>query len=414
MIHRKTYSHVGARLLFVLSSICFTFICFSQNNSSANQLLWKISGKGLKFPSYIFGTYHTNDPRVFVFSDSTYNALVQADAFVVEADIASLFSQIDTRKSSPQFTFDATGRPQILSYRSTKTGYGSEDGRPQFLDLYIQLLAYNLGKKCFMLESIEEQLQAYKTISKENSIQLGNVSDISEEKMLQIYLEGDIEKIRTVIEKNLQKTKDGYQWLINERNYVMADGIDTLCRKNKLFIAVGAAHLAGTTGIIQLLRDKGYKVQQVYATFSDKNSENRSKFLTRSHYLVRDSLLNFQISFGGKPVYEKSDIRQEYVYQEMGQGNTYILEIENAYKDHALKDYIHSIILSPDRARIDSVLLSNGSYAYQGLSKIYGVGYCWKRVFIHRGKLFKVSCYGGNKFMNSDRYLRFFDQMILF
>ena len=70
------------------------------------------------------------------------------------------------------------------------------------------------------------------------------------------------------------------------RNYVMLDGIDTLCKKQGLFIAVGAAHLAGPNGLIQLLRDKGYKVRQVAASFSGKPTNIINSFHQENNFLL--------------------------------------------------------------------------------------------------------------------------------
>ena len=43
------------------------------------QLLWEISGNGLKEKSYLFGTLHSNDKRIFDLSDSVYYALDKAN-----------------------------------------------------------------------------------------------------------------------------------------------------------------------------------------------------------------------------------------------------------------------------------------------------------------------------------------------
>jgi len=96
---------LGMKGFLAIGFVCFSMLCCFSQSVSENQLLWKITGKKLKKPSYIFGTFHSNDPRVFRFSDSTYNALMYADALVIEADMASLFSRTDTRLSKPYLMY---------------------------------------------------------------------------------------------------------------------------------------------------------------------------------------------------------------------------------------------------------------------------------------------------------------------
>ena len=275
---------LGMKVFLAIGFVCFSMLCCFSQSVSENQLLWKITGKKLKKPSYIFGTFHSNDPRVFRFSDSTYNALMYADALVIEADMASLFSRTDTRLSKPYLMYDASGNPYTTNSKATKTRYGNEDGRPQFLDLYLQLLACNSGKKVFALESIEEQLHIFDLLKAQSKMPGASaVEAVSQEKIISAYIAGDITKIRDFLKYQLAKKKDAYQWIISDRNLVMVDGIDTLCKKNSLFIAIGAAHLSGPEGVINQLRERGYNVKQVKATFNSNGKQ----------YYIEDSLQKF-------------------------------------------------------------------------------------------------------------------------
>ncbi len=402
--------------LLLLVVIATYFDVSAQTTSSnSNQLLWKITGRKLKKPSYIYGTYHSNDPRVFKFSDSTYSVLLRSEAIVIEADMYSMFAELDTRSNTPHFEFDAAGTPYTTSKRATKTNYGSEDGRPQFLDLYIQLLAYNLNKKCFTLESVEDQLAAYSVINKSKLLGISTPTEkISQEKLMEVYLSGNIERIREMMERQLSSTKDGYQWMITERNFIMADGIDTLCKKNSLFIAVGAAHLAGPTGILQILKDRGYKVQQVNATYASEPTAAAKEIQKQNSFTYADPFSGISVQFGGKPLIKKEENYEEIVYREMGQGNTYLIEVENIGKNYNLAKYVESIFNAPEQTKIQELTLQNGIQAYEGLSYVYGTGHCWRRVFVYKNKLIKLSCYGGNKFMSTDRYKKFFDRVVVF
>ena len=115
----KVKSHFGFYLFVFLTSY---FSLSQQNVSNLNhRLLWRVTGKGIKKPCYIFGTYHSNDPRVFQFTDSTYTALYKSEAVVIEADLYSMFSSVDTRLKSAELIFDAIGNPTTTSRRASNS-----------------------------------------------------------------------------------------------------------------------------------------------------------------------------------------------------------------------------------------------------------------------------------------------------
>lgn len=379
-----------------------------------NQLLWQISGNGLKKPSYLFGSYHSNDPRVFKFSDSTYAALLTCEAVVLEADIYQLFADLDFRLNVSNMKFDANGKAFTSDNSATKTKYGSEDGRPQFLDLYLQQLAQNMHKKFYALETIEEQLSAFESLY-ERTIAEKKLENyyILQDNLFQAYLRGDIEHIRAIIQSQLNESSNAFDRLIIKRNSNMANGIDTLCKKHSLFIGIGAGHLAGPDGVINLLRKKGYHVRQIVATYQTSKEELEKKIFPFHSYHFVDEKNNFTAKFGSIPLRDTNSLIYRIIYQELGQGNSFVIEIEPA-SDANLESYYKQVIMPPEKAIPTKIMHQNTIVAFEGIGYEYGVGLSWKRVFLHKGKLVKLICYGGNKFMHSNRPQAFFNQVVFY
>ena len=120
----------------ILFSLLLCSVAFGQEVNLDHQLLWEITGKGSTKKSYLYGSFHTNDKRVFKWSDSTYTALRNAEAIVLETDIYEMFEDWDTRKDDVHFSYDEDGNPYTPDRNAGKTMYGDEDGMPQFLDAY--------------------------------------------------------------------------------------------------------------------------------------------------------------------------------------------------------------------------------------------------------------------------------------
>lgn len=123
-------------MLLAVMLVLFCSTSFGQTIQRENELLWEISGNGLKSKSYLYGSLHSNDKRLFRLSDSTYYALEKSSAIVLETDVFSLFDEWDTRQEEVKILFDNKGNPYTSSNEPSKTLYGNEDGMPQFLDAY--------------------------------------------------------------------------------------------------------------------------------------------------------------------------------------------------------------------------------------------------------------------------------------
>jgi uncharacterized protein YbaP (TraB family) len=388
-----------------------TGFSFGQTDTSSYQLLWEITGKKLKKPSYLFGSMHSNDPRLFQFPDSLYVAFAKADAVVLETDVAALFDEYDVRLDAFNLEILSKNKPYTNSRDATSTIYGSEDGRPQFLDAYFQQTGYCGGKAFFALEGLEDQLKAAEKISalQDKPSALSKLL-FSKEAFVQSYIHGDIAALSKMLKAQLEGAPGAYETLITKRNIVMANGLDTLIRKRSVFCAVGSGHLYGTEGIIQLLRLKGYSVRPVKATYTATPIPAKQQVGSWRSYTVTKDTFDFSITLSGKPLEFENATDYRFIYQELGQGNTFELIVRPT--DDKLSDY-KATFIDNQRVRPTELTLANGLKAVEGMYHDDWKGLQWKRVIIKDDRTYILICYGGNKFMHSDRPKKYFDRLVL-
>lgn len=70
----------------------FAFI--SAQSPTPNSLLWRITGNGLKRPSYLYGTIHITDERVFQLGDSLYAAIENAEGLAIEVNPENIAAMV--------------------------------------------------------------------------------------------------------------------------------------------------------------------------------------------------------------------------------------------------------------------------------------------------------------------------------
>lgn len=278
-----------------ISFVLITFlVCFSAYSQS---LLWKVSGKNIKNPSYVYGTIHIQDKRVFSFDETVLKAFESSQAFAMEIlmdeiphkemveamlmkntsldklmskeDYKILDSIVKAKTGSGVFMFNKM-KPFFLSSQLMQMDMSKDMEAP--LDLYFLQKARKAGKPCFGVEKFMDQINAVDAISYKDQIEMlmKGLTDTSENddslklaEMLETYRKFDLEKMFELTSDTTLPAEFNKAFLI-DRNKVMVKNFIKISKKQSLFCAVGAAHLAGDTGALQLLRKKGYTVEPVY------------------------------------------------------------------------------------------------------------------------------------------------------
>ena len=390
-------------LLFLLS--CFPV--FGQEEGKEYQLLWEVKPPKSKKVSYVFGSMHSNDPRLFNFPDSLYTAFVSVEAVVLETDVTQIYDQYDVRLNLFNFDLFDKKRSFASSRKATQTVYGSEDGRPQFLDAYFQQTGYCGGKGFYQLETVQDQLKLAENPELFNTRTAINGLFFTKEAFIQTYINGDIASLTNMLKSQFKSSPEAYDELITKRNQTMVKGLDTLMRKRTVFCAIGSGHLYGSDGVLQLLRQKGFQVRAVKATYSSTVSAEKKLVQSWRSYAVGDEEDSFRMTFGGKPTKLEEEDKQHYIYQELGQGNTFELFI------HTSSDYLDDNrfrFLENEIAQSREFVLDEGAKGIEGLVLDPIKGYQWKRLIQFGDVCYELICYGGNKFMHSDRPTKFFQK----
>jgi len=387
----------------------------SQSYNVKGNLLWEISSQnGI---SYLFGTLHSNDKRLFEFPDSVYESFLSSKKLAVEVNVFDLFMDKDPIPNRSLLLLDKRGKLYTSNEEPTVTYYGNEDGMPQFMDAWFQEKAELLNKEIIALESIAQQTKAIEEIpyvEKENNISLA----LSDKQVLhELYLDGRIDLIDRLIKGGLSSNKEAYIKLIENRNIAIAANIARYCMDGPVFFAVGAGHLYGEKGLLSLLREKGYKLRPIQLTKGDTPSASERKIKSMRSYEFSRELRNSWITFSvpGRPRETQSATEAETIlmYKELGQGNTYEVRYFERDTSLSLLEYSEILIASPPQSPYVFGVLDDGTEFTQGLSDAYPEGLKWTRILINETYVLVASCSGGNKFMNSDRPQRFFNNILL-
>ena len=201
-----------------------------------------------------------------------------------------------------------------------------------------------------------------------------------------------------------------YDEVITKRNVRMSQKLDSILRtKTNFFCAVGAGHLGGSSGIINLLRSKGYKVRMVTWYHSEKASKDELNVRSFKEFIYHDQESGLVAKLPGKPItiLEPDGIKR-IVYRELGQGNTYEISIVPMDTNISPEEIAAIYIATPPNTSIRKLLLDDGRIVFEGLSNTYPEGLNYVQIQFSPDYFAVIKTYGGNKFMHSNRPNQFF------
>lgn len=285
-IQSKSFLALAFSVLFVLQSISQTL---------DNSLLWKISGKGLKQESYLFGTIHIICEEQFWMEPKIEKALESAQVLALEIDMTdpNLMAEMQQLSINPGFKnikgeFTDEQAAALSGFLTQHYGAGLEQLgilKPFVLSsmVMIKMLpceqqssyetfftekAKSQGKKVIGLETAAFQIGMFDQIPQK--IQIDDLAEMVTEKdaltelnqLVETYLSQDLQKMYQIITDNEMFQQYG-DLLLKQRNENWIPKIEELIKNQSAFIAVGAGHLPSDSGVIQLLRKAGYKVEAV-------------------------------------------------------------------------------------------------------------------------------------------------------
>lgn len=293
---------LAASALFLLPATALQAQKKKNEKISENSLFWEVSGKGLKSPSYMFGTYHLlndsylNDiPKVRKAFDNATGVVVEMliDSTklmslgmmslmtettldkLIEPEVFEKLKEIVTNTLGPQVAMamnmlkpNAVMAPLVMAYNREYNGEVLDKYPGVPLDLFFAADAKRRGIPVIGLESMEDQFKVLYTrqpVEKQAETLVKLVQDKSEVMKMQkdlcdFYLANDLDKLNKMYDDYSDKYGES-DYLLKDRNMAWMDVFPDILAKGNQFIGVGALHLPGEFGMINLLRRAGYTVR---------------------------------------------------------------------------------------------------------------------------------------------------------
>lgn len=285
--------------------------------SASAQLLYKISGKDLKAPSYIIGTFHLANATFVdkiagvkdaltatdqVFGEVPFDDMLNPDSLkVMQAAMMLPDGQtLKTVLSAEQYKKLDAVLTQMMGVGLSNPQVNAQMGKmsPAALSAQLQVLMF-MQKHMGEFDPLHGFDQYFQTQAKHNNEPIGGLETVAfqitllyksydmqrqveqlmcmidnmdfyekiAEKMAQAFYAQDIDALKAAMEEKLGNTCDATpkEWaqFNDNRNADWVRKMPAIMAAKPTFFAVGAGHLPGPKGVLQLLKDIGYTVEAV-------------------------------------------------------------------------------------------------------------------------------------------------------
>jgi len=281
--------------LFLLALLFVACKSHEQTPPSNKTLLWQISGPGITKPSYLYGTIHIMCPDDIVVTEALSAKFNATKKLYLELDLSDPKTMTDAmagmmmkggvtlQQLLPKSTYDSVA-PNFQKLAGISLAFVNTM-KPMLAEaaIYPGLLgcAGEAWEQKFMqmakakqitvagLETTKDQLDVIDSIPYKVQADMlaKSLSDIdslraSFKQMLTIYKNKDLDSLNILM--NDDPDFGQYESLmIDKRNAKWIPEIVTQAKLEPTFFAVGAGHLGGEKGVINMLRKKGFTVKPV-------------------------------------------------------------------------------------------------------------------------------------------------------
>ncbi len=288
----------------LILSIAVVFATISSNA----QILYKVSGNNIKGDSYIMGTHHLAPISILDSIEGFKNAISSVDAVYGEIEQSEMSSPATQQKTmviamaptdsalSKIFTkeqYDSIdnvvkkysgGQASLVMLESLKPAFVSQQiallmnmqaipgfNPMQQLDTQVQVIGTQAGKEIKGFETVDFQLNILfgqsiseqaedllETIRKETKLATFSLE------LYHAYMNQDIEKVyELMLDTEMGMNPDEEKEMLSDRNENWVEQLQTILPSKSVFVCVGAGHLPGDNGVLNLLHQAGYTITPV-------------------------------------------------------------------------------------------------------------------------------------------------------
>jgi uncharacterized protein len=264
-------------------------------NHLDNTLLWKISGNGLTRSSYLYGTMHVLCAEDATVSDSLKLAIKYSDQIYFELDmdnmgemlgamkylrmndgkkLSELLTKEEYAKVETYFKNNAVPLPLTMMNRFKPYFISSLIGEQMMtcsqkngMEELIMRESRQYKKEIKGLETTEFQASIFDSIPYEKQAKdlVNYIDSIDSYKqvtleMVDVYRQQNLDRMDSLMHKSDPGMDEYMDILLYGRNRHWVEQMPAIMKGKCILFAVGAGHLPGEQGVINLLRKRGYKV----------------------------------------------------------------------------------------------------------------------------------------------------------
>jgi len=269
-----------------------------KSERNQNALLWEVSGNGLKENSFVFGTIHIISSEDYFIPKGTLGAIEKAEEMIFEIDMNEMTDLTKQMSLLDEIFMDEN---KTLKDLLSKEDYAFVEGhfekmglpifffermKPMFLTVFAsgdidpaglqsgsmksyEFEFFEIASKSKIpvsgLETIEFQMSIFDKIPYEDqadmlieSIKSSEVGGAEFDEMIKIYKSQDIDAMVEMIVSDDSGMGEYEDILVAGRNRNWIPLMQAKMKDRPSFFAVGAGHLGGTQGVINLLKKEGY------------------------------------------------------------------------------------------------------------------------------------------------------------
>ncbi len=278
------------------ATVCFAILFTLTVNAQTNiptlepSLLWEVSGKGITRPSYLYGTIHMICADDFFLADKTKKAFEAADQLLLEVNFSdsneikhAQNSAVTKTLLSHQLSKDELAKLDSIVKRSIGMSIAQLDNYSLSTVMSIVTMkSFGCASiKSYENEFIEKAKKAKQPISGLETVKfqfemldaaystsemirmLEEVNTAETAKLMAAYKRENIDDLFNVMTDTKIMSENTKSEILDKRNINWVNQMPGLMKDKSIFVAVGAAHLAGEYGVINLLRKSGYVVKPI-------------------------------------------------------------------------------------------------------------------------------------------------------